>query len=60
MLIDVRDEFVTCIQFRICLSWYELGLKELYDILKYIQEAINKGIDDRLEKLHTININDYK
>lgn len=38
MLIDVRDEFVTCIQFRICLSWYELGLKELYDILKYIQE----------------------
>lgn len=37
-----------------------IGEEGIKNLLKYIQEAINKGIDDRLEKLHTININDYK
>ena len=39
MLMDIRNDFVTCIQFKICLSWYESGLKELYDVLQYMQQG---------------------
>jgi len=34
----------------------EEGIKQL---LNYIQEAIKKGIDERINKLHSIDIKDY-
>ena len=42
-----------------------IGLKEaigeegIKDLLRYIKEAIKKGIDERIDKLHNIDIEEY-
>ncbi len=36
-----------------------IGQEGIKNLLLYIQEAIKKGIDDRIEKLNTIDIKDY-
>ena len=36
-----------------------IGEEGIKDLLEYIQEAIKKGIDYKIEKLHTVNIEEY-
>lgn len=36
-----------------------IGQEGIKNLLLYIQEAIKKGIEDRIEKLNTIDIKDY-
>ena len=37
-----------------------IGEEAIKDLLNYIRESIKKGIDDKIDKLHSINIKDYK
>ncbi len=36
-----------------------IGQEGIKNLLLYIQESIKKGIEDRIEKLNTIDIKDY-
>lgn len=36
-----------------------IGEEGIRLILNYINEAIKKGIDERIDKLHSINIKEY-
>ncbi len=36
-----------------------IGQEGIKNLLLYIQESIKKGIEDRMEKLNTIDIKDY-
>nr|MBP3599250.1 hypothetical protein [Eubacterium sp.] len=38
MLIDEKNDMIQCIQFRLCLSWINTGLKELHDILMCVSQ----------------------
>lgn len=36
-----------------------IGEEGIKDLLRYIKEAIKKGIDERIDKLHSIDIEEY-
>ena len=36
-----------------------IGEEGIKDLLRYIQEAIKNGIDERIDKLHSIDIEEY-
>lgn len=51
---DIMNKDINLIELKEAIG--EEGIK---DLLRYIQEAIKKGIDERIDKLHSIDIEEY-
>lgn len=58
MLICSAENMVECLEFRICFSWYEEAIKELYDILVTIDNKYR--IYDWLDNNKGLEIDDYQ